>query len=440
MRRVGKEQNRNEEAADNRSSLLHLNDDVLSLIVDYLEVFQQFELSQLHSRLLNVVQALWRTRVRNVELLDEEMLGVSSRQFQAFITALTPHVEQLNCQRLDVRRLRQLSDGSLNRVTQLEWDQGQMQRRGRLRFVDEDVRLLKRLCPGLRQLTLRGCQVTGRYLCELQKLEELCLDECECLKSKHFRDIFRQLKLRKFDIMDNCDEVNCCDLVQLCPTLENIKIADYHLCMETDITQELLQLPHLRELSIYSKNFVFDVLERITRPRVNHGKLIEGVRFNGLLHDYGRFFRELGNLHQLRRLEVKGVLDEGMLQRLNNQMLEQLAPQLPELQQLHISGYQMESDAALLKFVSNCRQLRILDVNGTRCGGDAFVERCLALLAKQSWRSHPLELWILCSDISYDILKSQRYLIDEKLLRIYNNRMLTGQDHLPNVLKFSFVR
>ncbi|XP_060666403.1 uncharacterized protein LOC132798532 isoform X2 [Drosophila nasuta] len=439
MRRVGKEQNRNEEA-DNRSSLLHLNDDVLSLIVDYLEVFQQFELSQLHSRLLNVVQALWRTRVRNVELLDEEMLGVSSRQFQAFITALTPHVEQLNCQRLDVRRLRQLSDGSLNRVTQLEWDQGQMQRRGRLRFVDEDVRLLKRLCPGLRQLTLRGCQVTGRYLCELQKLEELCLDECECLKSKHFRDIFRQLKLRKFDIMDNCDEVNCCDLVQLCPTLENIKIADYHLCMETDITQELLQLPHLRELSIYSKNFVFDVLERITRPRVNHGKLIEGVRFNGLLHDYGRFFRELGNLHQLRRLEVKGVLDEGMLQRLNNQMLEQLAPQLPELQQLHISGYQMESDAALLKFVSNCRQLRILDVNGTRCGGDAFVERCLALLAKQSWRSHPLELWILCSDISYDILKSQRYLIDEKLLRIYNNRMLTGQDHLPNVLKFSFVR
>ncbi|KAH8263689.1 hypothetical protein KR044_012517 [Drosophila immigrans] len=449
------------DAADRRSTLLQLNDDVLALIVAQLPVYQQFELGQLHSRLRSIVQALWRTRVRSVELLDEELVGASTRQFRAFIKALAPHLEQLSCQQLDVRRLRLLSGQSLRGVTQLEWDQRYARRRGRLRFVDDDVRLLQRLCPALRQLTLRGCQVTGKYLCELQLLEELCLDDCQCLESQHFRDIFRELKLRQFDIMANCDEVNCCDLVdvQLCPTLEHIKMADYHLCMESDITQQLLQLPNLHQLSIYSQNFVFDVLQRIARPTAGRGKQIEGFRFNGLLHDYGRFLRELSNLRQLRRLELHGQLEEGQRQRLGDQMLEHLAAQLPELCELHICGYQLESAAGLLQFVASCRQLRVLNLTSSRCIGDAFVTRCQTLLAKQSWRSQPLELWIRHSDISVSILQvsswhlfnsiltlfptplqSPQHLINEKLLRIDINRMLSNTEHLSGVLKFSFVR
>lgn len=406
------------------SSLLQLNDDVLTLIVAQLNVYQQFELSQLHSRLRSIVQALWRTRVRNVALQDELLCRASSRQFQSFMLALAPHLERLSCHQLDVRRLRLLSDHCLPRVISLEWlGVDQQPRRGRVRFVDEDVRLLKRVFPSLRKLKLRGCQVTGKYLHELELLDELCLDDCQYLESQHFRDIFRLLKLRKFDIMEDCDEVNCCDLidVQLCPTLEHIKIADYHLCMESDITQQLLRLPRLNKLSIYSKNFVFDVLERIARPSnaaAGGIKQIEGFRFSGLLHDYERLFRELSNLRHLRRLEVHGQSEEGQLQCLGDQVLCQLAAQLPELCELHLCGYQLESPAGILQFVINCRQLRILDMTRSRCIGNAFVGRCLALLTKQSWRTQPLELWIRQSDIMPSILQVSSVYIVNKFLYI----------------------
>ncbi|KAH8403142.1 hypothetical protein KR222_005830 [Zaprionus bogoriensis] len=461
-----------------RSSLLQLNDDVLALIVSQLHVYQQFELAQLHTRLRSIVQALWRTRVRNVALQEELLLRASARQFQAFMRTLAPHLERLSCQGLDVRRLRLLSDQCLRGVTCLEWLGGAGQpRRGRARaharFVDEDVRLLQRVFPALRKLKLRGCQVTGRYLCELRLLSELCLDDCQFLESQHFRDIFRQLKLRKFDIMEDCDEVNCCDLVdvQLCPTLEHIKIADYHLCMESDITQQLLRLPRLHKLSIYSKNFVFDVLARIARPSPQPNghphpnpdasvKQIEGFRFGGLLHDYERFFRELANLRQLRRLELHGPSEEAQLQCLSDQMLVQLAPQLPELCELHLCGYQLESAAGLLQFVSSCRQLRLLNMTRSRCIGDAFVARCLALLLKQSWRTQPLELWIAQSDISASLAQvgiihksiiplthlsrslpqHPRYLLSSKWLRMDAKRLTPHLDYMSGVLKFSFVR
>ncbi|XP_064535140.1 uncharacterized protein LOC135426083 [Drosophila montana] len=428
------------------TSLLQLNDDVLALIVAQLNVYQQFELTQLHSRLRSIVQSLWRTRVHNVVLQDELVCRASSRHFQAFMLALAPHLERLSCHQLDVRRLRMLNEHSLPGVSSLEWLGGDHQpRRGQVRFVDEDVRLLKRVFPSLRKLKLRGCQVTGKYLHELELLNELCLDDCQYLESQYFRDIFRQLKLRKFDIMEDCDEVNCCDLVdvQLCPTLEHIKIADYHLCMESDITQQLLRLPLLHKLSIYSKNFVFDVLARIARPSnaaAGGIKQIEGFRFSGLLHDYERFFRELSNLRHLRRLEVHGQSEEGQLQCLSDQMLCPLAAQLPELCELHLCGYQLESPAGLLQFVINCRQLRILDMTRSRCIGNAFIGRCLAVLSKQSWRTQPLELWIRQSDINPSCVQNPRYLISERSLRIDTKRMIPNIDYMSSVLKFSFVR
>ncbi|EDV99357.1 uncharacterized protein LOC6566611 [Drosophila grimshawi] len=429
-------------------SLLQLNDDVLALILTQLSVYQQFQLTHMHSRLRNIVQTLWRTRVHNVVLHDEQLCRATSRQFQRFMLALAPHLERLSCQQLDVRRLRMLSGHCLPGVSSLEWLGSEAQpRRGRVRFVDEDVRLLRRVFPSLRKLKLRGCQVTGKYLCELELLSELCLDECQYLESQHFRDIFRQLKLRTFDIMEDCDEVNCCDLVdvQLCPTLEHIKIADYHLCMESDITQQLLRLPRLHKLSIYSKNFVFDVLARIARPSspatAGGTKQIEGFSFSGLLHDYERFFRELSNLRQLRRLEVHGQSkDEGQLQCLSDQMLSQLAVQLPELCELHLCGHQLESPAGLLQFISNCRQLRILDMTRSRCVGEAFITRCLTALSKQSWRTQPLELWIRQSDINPSCVQNPRYLISERWLRIDTKKMTPNMDYVSGVLKFSFVR
>nr|XP_016928123.1 uncharacterized protein LOC108008733 [Drosophila suzukii] len=430
------------------TSLLELNDDVLALIVRQLNVYQQYEIGRLNRRLESIVQMLWRTRVRSVVLQDEmfRRSGSNSRQFVAFILALAPHMERLSFHHLDVRRLRLLSSHTLEGIHSVEW-LGDGNRRGRVRFVDEDVRLLRRVFPHLRRLKLRSCQITGKYLCDLEHLSELCLDDCQYLESQHFRDIFRQLKLRKFDIMEDCDEVNCCDLadLQLCPTLEHIKIADYHLCMESDITQQLLRLPCLQKLSIYSKNFVFDVLSRIARPSSPPGavKLIEAFRFSGILHDYGRFFRELGNLRQLTRLELHGQAEEeegGRLQCLQDQILRQLANQLRNLTDLHLCGYQLESPLGLLEFVINCRQLRMLDITRSKCHGESFVWSCIAVLAKQRWRTQPLELWIRHSDINPEIVHSPRCLDNIKLIKIDTKQIGPNMDYSSGVLKFSFVR
>ncbi|KAI8042362.1 uncharacterized protein LOC128263247 [Drosophila gunungcola] len=436
------------DTAPTAASLLQLNDDVLALIVRQLNVYQQYEIGRLNRRLESIVQMLWRTRVRSVVLQDEMFRRsvTSSRHFLSFILSLAPHMERLSCHQLDVRRLRVLSSHTLEGVQSLEW-LGDGNRRGRVRFVDEDVRLLRRVFPHLRRLKLRGCQITGKYLCDLEHLSELCLDDCQFLESQHFRDLFRQLRLRKFDIMEDCDEVNCCDLadLQLCPTLEHIKIADYHLCMESDITQQLLRLPRLQKLSIYSKNFVFDVLSRIARPSSPPGsaRLIEAFRFSGVLHDYARFFRELGNLRQLTRLELHGQVEEeegGQLQCLEDQALRQLAHQLRELTELHLCGYQLESPLGLLEFVINCRQLRVLDVTRSRCHGESFVRSCIAILAKQRWRSQPLELWIRHSDISPEIVHTPRCLDNIKLIKIDSKQIGPNMDYSAGVLKFSFAR
>lgn len=433
-------------------TLLQLNDDVLALIIRQLDTYQQFQISRLNRRLAGVVHMLWETRVRNVVLQDEMFgrSGANSRQFVAFILALAPHMQHLSCKQLDVRRLRLLSNHTLERIHSFEW-LGNVYRRRRVRFVDEDVRMLQRVFPNLKSLKLRGCQITGKYLCDLEELTDLRLHDCHFLESQHFRDIFRQLRLRKFDIMEDCDEVNCCDLadLQLCPTLEHIKIADYHVCMESDITQQLLTLPNLRKLSIYSRNFVFDVLSRIVSPTSppGDGRQIEAFSFSGVLHDYGRFFRELGNLSHLTRLELHSQPEEEeekeegvQVQCLGDQILRQLASQLGELTELHLCGYQLESPLGLLEFVINCRQLRVLDITRTFCHGESFVWRCIAILAKQSWRIRPLELWIRHSDINPEIVQSSRYVDNIRLIKVDAKQIGPNTDYTSGVLKFSFVR
>ncbi|XP_030383739.1 uncharacterized protein LOC115631188 [Scaptodrosophila lebanonensis] len=426
-------------------SLLQLNDDVLALILRQLNLYEQFELAQLHSRLESIRQTLWRTRVQNV-LLWGEMFAISPpkpRHFLAFIQALVPHMEHLCLQNIDVRKLRLLSGLKLPAVHTLEW-LGLPTYRGRL--VDEDVRLLQRVFPSLRTLKLRSCRITGKYLGEFPLLTELSLDDCHHLDSEHFREIFRQLRLRKFDIMEDCDEVNCCDLVdvQQCLTLEHIKIADYHLCMEEGITQDLLRMPALHKLSIYSKNFVFDVLERIARHGNGNdgGKVIDGFRFSGTPHNFERLFRELGNLRHLRRLAVDGCcsLAGNDVECITDYMLLELSQKLPELCELRFSGCELESYRGLLHFVVNCRQLRLLDITRSRRIGDSFVWRCLELLVKQKWRTQPLELWIRQSDIDNNIVQNPRFIPNDKLLKIDSRSLTHNMEQLSGVLKFTFVR
>jgi len=61
-------------------------------------------------------------------------------------------------------------------------------------------------------------------------------------------------------------------------------------------------------------------------------------------------------------------------------------------------------------------------------------------LAKQRWRTQPLELWIRHSDISPEVVHSPRCLDNVKLIKIDTKQIGPNMDYSSGVLKFSFVR
>jgi len=82
----------------------------------------------------------------------------------------------------------------------------------------------------------------------------------------------------------------------------------------------------------------------------------------------------------------------------------------------------------------------VLDITRSKCHGESFVWSCIAVLAKQRWRTQPLELWIRLSDISPEIVHSPRCLDNVKLIKIDTKQIGPNMDYSSGVLKFSFVR
>ncbi|XP_061389164.1 uncharacterized protein LOC133324334 [Musca vetustissima] len=351
----------------------------------------------------------------------------------------------------DIKYLRLLNDLTFNRTETFIW-MGEGGARGYVldigdeelsesgdreqQFLDEDLNLLTRIFPKLKVLKLRGCQITGKYLAQLSSLKHLSLDDCQCLESDNFQEVFQELKLRKFDIMEDCDEINCCDLIELkkCPTFEHIKIADYHLCFDTDIINDILRMPNLKKLSIYSKNFVFDVLERISRTNL---KQIEAFKFNGVLHNFERFFRELNHMRFLKKLsfyECRGYDIEGI----RDHMLLQMSKQFADLEEIHLCSCDLESDRGVLSFVQNCRKLKLINLTHCRKGiSESVIWRCMEMIKKQKWRTHTLEMWLKDTFIDKSILEDPRYMYNNRFLKL-DFKQSAQDSNPPGVLKFTF--
>ncbi|XP_073827391.1 uncharacterized protein [Musca autumnalis] len=432
--------------------ILDLNDDCLGMIVRRLNIMQQYQISKLHTRFKQIVQSQWRCKLNHVAIYPELLENIDESTFVGFMQEVGPHMQSLFMRHCDIKYLRLLNDQIFNNTESFSWMgegggaagdsageelaefQGDRQQQ---QFLDEDLNLLTRIFPKLKVLKLRSCQITGKYLSQLATLKHLSLDDCQCLESDNFQEVFQELKLRKFDIMEDCDEINCCDLIELkkCPTLEHIKIADYHLCFDTDIINDILRMPHLKKLSIYSKNFVFDVLERISRTNL---KQIEAFKFNGLLHNFERFFRELNHMRFLKKLsfyECHGFDIEGI----RDHMLVQISKQFADLEEIHLCSCDLESDRGVLSFVQNCRKLKLINLTGCGKGiGESVIWRCMEMMKKQKWRTQTLEMWLKDTVIDKSILEDPRYMYNNRFLNLDFKQSL--QDSNPHgVLKFTFT-
>uniref|UniRef100_A0A1I8M1G8 F-box domain-containing protein n=1 Tax=Musca domestica TaxID=7370 RepID=A0A1I8M1G8_MUSDO len=437
-----------------RPHIMDLNDDCLGMIVRRLNVMQQYQISKLHTRFKQIVKSQWRCKLNHVVVYPELLENIDEVTFVGFMQEVGLHMQSLLMRHCDIRYLRLLSDQIFNRVETFGWmgeggsggggeagDSGgeelsEFQGDREKQFLDEDLNLLTRVFPKLQVLKLRGCQITGKYLAQFSSLKHLSLDDCQCLESDNFQEVFQELKLRKFDIMEDCDEINCCDLIELkkCPTLEHIKIADYHLCFDTDIINDILRMPNLKKLSIYSKNFVFDVLERISRTNL---KQIVAFKFNGVLHNFERFFRELNHMRHLKKLsfyECRGYDIEGI----RDHMLVQISKQFADLEEIHLCSCDLESDRGVLSFVQNCHKLKLINLTSCRKGiSESVIWRCMELMKKQKWRTHHLEMWLKDTYIDKAILEDPRYMYNNRFLKLDFKQSLQDSNP-PGVLKFTF--
>ncbi|XP_065357170.1 uncharacterized protein LOC135951441 [Calliphora vicina] len=429
--------------------LLDLNDDCLELILKRLNIVEQFQISKLHTRFKNIIQSLWRAKLKNVIIYGEILEDISDQTIIDFMSEVSVFMDSLLMRHCDIRVLRLLCDQTFPRTQTFNWmgvsantvkdeeDLDDAEQDQEQQFIDEDVNMLVNMFPNLKILKLRACQITGKHLSQLSSLRQLSLDECQYLDSDNFRDVFQELKLRKFDIMEDCDEINCCDLIELkkCPSLEHIKIADYHLCFDTDIVNDILRMPRLKKLSIFSKNFVFDILERISRSSL---KQIEAFKFNGVLHNFERFFRELTHMRELKKLsfyECRGYDIEGI----RDHMLSQISKQLSNLEEIHLCSCDLESENGVLSFLQNCRQLRVINLTSThKCFNAATIWRCMDLLKKQKWRTTALELWLKDTDVDKSILEDPRYMYNNRFLKL-DFKSFVVDSNPPGVLKFTFT-
>ncbi|XP_075157668.1 uncharacterized protein LOC142230933 [Haematobia irritans] len=353
--------------------ILDLNDDCLEIILRRLDVIQQYQTSRLHTRFKQIIKVLWRCKLNHVVIYPELLQNIDDETFVEFMQEVAPHMNRLIIRHFGWVRTRRALQEELGRSQENQ-------------FLDEGVNMLSRIFPKIRSLKLRSCQITGKYLSKLTSLKKLSLDSCQCLESENFQEVFQELKLRKFDIMEDCDEINCCDLIELkkCPTLEHIKIADYHLCFDTDIVNDILRMPLLKKLLIYSKKFVFDVLERISKTNL---KQIEAFKFNGVLHNFDRFFRELHHMRHSRKLsfyECRGYDIEGI----RDHMLREISKQFFELEEIHLCSCDLESERGILSFVQNCIKLKLINLTSCRKGiTELVIWRCMDMMKKQKWRT-----------------------------------------------------
>ncbi|XP_013107652.2 uncharacterized protein LOC106087224 [Stomoxys calcitrans] len=426
--------------------ILDLNDDCLEMILRRLDIIQQYQISKLHTRFKQIVKSLWRCKLDHVSLHSEMLENLDDSMFVAFMMEMAPHMKRLTMRLCDIRYLRLLSDLEFVQTESFCWiglteglDSEELEDVEVVRenhFLDEDVNMLVRIFPKLTSLKLKSCQITGKYLAHLLPLKHLSLDTCQCLESQNFQEVFQELKLRKLDIMQDCDEINCCDLIELkkCPTLEHIKIADYHLCFDTDIVNDILRMPRLKKLSIYSKNFVFDVLERISRTNL---KQIEAFKFNGVLPDFERFFRELNHMNHLKKLfyACRGFDTEAI----HDHMLSDISRQFTELEEIHLCSCDLESERGVLSFVQNCRELRLINLSGCLRGiTESVVWRCIEMMKKQKWRTRELEIWLKDTEIDKGILQDPRYMYSNQYLKLDFKQSLQDSNP-PGVLKFTFT-
>ncbi|XP_075153535.1 uncharacterized protein LOC142227090 [Haematobia irritans] len=429
--------------------ILDLNDDCLEMILRRLDVIQQYQISRLHTRFKQIIKVLWRCKLNHVVIYPELLENIDDETFVEFMQEVAPHMNRLIIRHCDIRYIRLLNDLVFTQTECFSWmganssglvNSGEEEELGRgqeNQFLDEDVNMLSRIFPKIRSLKLRSCQITGKYLSKLTSLKQLSLDSCQCLESENFQEVFQELKLRKFDIMEDCDEINCCDLIELkkCPTLEHIKIADYHLCFDTDIVNDILRMPLLKKLSIYSKNFVFDVLERISKTNL---KQIEAFKFNGVLHNFDRFFRELHHMRHLRKLsfyECRGYDIEGI----RDHMLREISKQFSELEEIHLCSCDLESERGILSFVQNCIKLKLINLTSCRKGiTELVIWRCMDMMKKQKWRTTGLEMWLKDTEIDKMILEDPRYMYNNRFLKLDFKQSLQDSNP-PGVLKFTFT-
>ncbi|EDW19494.1 uncharacterized protein LOC6583348 [Drosophila mojavensis] len=359
-----------------------LNDDCWLTILKYVNLKDQVSLAHISKSLRSVVRYQWEHL--RVAYLDQALLERFEQQpseMEEFLQLASSSLQNLTIKQTDIALLQKWRAYEFPKLVTLDCDLGFESEEE----TDEKVLLLTQLFPNLRQLTLLG-NTTGRHIWAWDQLQELNLLCCESLDTSTFDQIFSAIPLRKLTLLYYGYNTNMGDDVlpiSKCSTLEELVMDDHHLL--GDFMPNLLQLPRLRRLAFYTRDYYEYLLETVSKLRPLR---VKALLFHDAFWSSSCVSQVMMSMTNLRRL----VLHDDDIE---TKELHKICATLPQLEELHLTKMRaLPTATQLWDMVGASQSLKILNLSGNRLNRQ-FLDlssECLDRVLKKRSLSSPLTL------------------------------------------------
>ncbi|XP_004517472.1 uncharacterized protein LOC101456602 [Ceratitis capitata] len=387
----------------NGLSLLSLDDDCLEIICRGLKPKEQVRFARVCPRLENVFAQYCRRAYKILVLENiidltvweardffrfageyiEELKGGFHHKFLEeilnYIVKYCPRLVKINLgdtalsQRCYTRFMRRLPQ-----IRELSFNYGY--------YKDNSILSLQNL-KHLESLAIcRNEGLTGKFICRLGQITDLCLYDLNGLEPEHLVDICKSLKnLRSLDIR-RCERISAQfyrNIENYCQNLEVLKIT----CPKRSY-EHLALLPKLKQLDL-----VFAVQPQNDIPII--GRLVT---------------------HKADQLEVLNIYTKNHLSKSHINLISQLT----QLKELSVAYNQVVDDIALQK-LCNLKKLEVLTIAGcsdaTKDGVLALLEHCPKL--REIRTQHCKQITCEFVTEAIDILQARRLKGNQETLKLF---------------------
>ncbi|KAH8301693.1 hypothetical protein KR059_008715, partial [Drosophila kikkawai] len=226
-----------------KSALLCLPDDVLILILGYLDRRTQLMLTQLHIRFLTIMPNIWRSKYRSIYLSMIDDVFIYEKDFRYFMGSLQNTLNVLQMELGFRLSFKILTSFVFPKVHDFQFSSHS------LHLDDADMPSIIRSFPNLRTFSPQGF-FTGKYFEGFHRLENLILTHCTSFEVSYLIRILRicRLKTLKLGVFER-SQIRDADL-----PLDGTKSLEVLQCNALEMNgwflQKLKYFTQLKQLSL----------------------------------------------------------------------------------------------------------------------------------------------------------------------------------------------